>query len=173
MNYPKLPKPKKLPLKVMNNPMVAKAFALSMKMHKGRVRRGECEFNHIQRVAYSAYMKNKTIDINFDIVVAALLHDCVEDGLITFDKLSKLFPKVIVSCLRFLTKKTCYFNYIQNMSRIHDYWQRFVVLQVKKSDLRDNIYKLEDGHRKDKYMFALDYINKIEDVISLSERKYS
>ena len=95
--------------------------------------------------------------------IAALLHDVVEDSDLTFDDLSKEFPKEMIEALKLLThqKGVPYMDYIAKI-KTND-----IAKAVKIADLRHNsdLTRLEnitdkDFERVKKYQKALKFLKE-------------
>jgi (p)ppGpp synthase/HD superfamily hydrolase len=87
----------------LSHPLVAKAFAIAVKSHKGTDRiNGEPYINHPLRVA----KRLQDNGFNEEVVVVALLHDAVEDSALTLGGLRRFgFNERIVSGVDSVTKR--------------------------------------------------------------------
>ena len=104
-----------------------KAMRLAYKAHHGQV--DQCGQPYVFHPFHLAeQMKDEYT------VCIALLHDVVEDTSVTFEELSKEFPKEVIDALRLLThdKGTDYFEYVKAIK------QNPLAKAVKLADLEHN-----------------------------------
>ena len=81
--------------------MMSKAFKISEQAHKGQLRRsGEPYFNHCVEVAYNLTKWN----MNYDVIIAGLLHDAIEDTDLNRDDLINEFGEQIFKLVDGVTK---------------------------------------------------------------------
>lgn len=87
----------------LSHPLVAKAFAIAVRAHKGTNRiNGEAYINHPLRVAER--LQNN--GFNEEVIMVALLHDAVEDSDLTLGDLRRLgFNERVVSGVDSVTKR--------------------------------------------------------------------
>lgn len=134
--------------------MLEKAIIIAHRAHDGQYRKINCEpyINHPMRVA--GKMPGKLLKI------VAWLHDVVEDSDFSLSDLKKEcgLQEIHTTAIHALTKQNGenYFDYIKNLA------DNEIARQVKLADLKDNIRDLKEGSMKDKYRFALDYLEKIQ-----------
>lgn len=139
----------------------AKAMALAYKAHHGQLDKGGMPYiNHPLHVAESMLTESET--------VAALLHDVVEDSILTVDDLRKRgFPNDAVEAVRLLTKVSGqnYEDYIRAVKA------NAIARRVKIADLRHNMDLSRIGMteanatpsaraRREKYAHSLEYLLK-------------
>ena len=100
-----------------------------------------------------------------DECIVALLHDVVEDTIITFEELEKEFSKTVIDALKLLThdKDTDYMEYIQRIKT------NPIATKVKLADLRHNsdISRLDEEtikklnpEKREKYKDAIKFLSK-------------
>lgn len=133
---------------------IEKAVEIALKAHKGQVdKAGKPYILHPMTVAVNM----KTTDG----IIAALLHDVVEDSDITLEDLEKEFTSNIIEALKLLThdEETEYFDYIKKIK------SNTLAKSVKIQDLMHNsdVSRLENVTQKDiarvnKYKKALDFL---------------
>ena len=145
----------------MTNGKIELAREVATKAHEGQFRSdGKPYITHPEAVAkivediYHIYMVSESD--KEDAIQAALLHDVIEDSSITEAMLKDLgfsdtVIMVVKTCSRGLDEN--YFDFIKRIS----YISRISVL-VKIADLTHNLSDLKEGSLKDKYRFALDYL---------------
>lgn len=87
----------------INSPLIAKAYAISVRAHSGVKRKsGEVYVNHPLRVAQSL----QSAGFNDEVVAIGLLHDAVEDSPLTLGQLRKYgFNERVVSGVDSVTKR--------------------------------------------------------------------
>ena len=120
---------------------------------------GEPYIMHCIRVMHRLYTEDKELQI------IAILHDCIEDGVCTYeDLIREKFSQRVMYALGLLThdKKMPYQDYIKKMVTNED------ARLVKLSDLKDNsdITRLKglskkDFDRMEKYHIAYTYLSKV------------
>ncbi|MCG3147231.1 MAG: hypothetical protein PCFJNLEI_00669 [Verrucomicrobiae bacterium] len=128
------------------------ACDLARRAHAEHVRKtGEPYFNHVERVALS--LSDSTAR------AVGYLHDVLEDcnDPALLDELNR-FPEPIVTACKLLTRPSgeTYFNFIHRVLASGNQ----TAIAVKIADLKDNLRDLEEGHKKDKYLFALDLLEQ-------------
>ena len=146
--------------------------------HKGQYRRSIA--NKVEYILHPVtvalyiqeYKKSSNIE---DLIIAALLHDTVEDTFITIDVINKEFGETVCEIVNELTsdkeecKKMGKTNYLlQKMLKMTNY-----SLTIKLADRLDNVNDLFDfinlGTEKDK-KFALKYIKETKFIIENLEK---
>ena len=120
---------------------------LSRRAHAGQTRKsGEPYFQHAEGVARQ--VNDPTAQ------AVAYLHDVLEDCKVPvlLDELYR-FPEPIVTAVKLLTRAPgeTYFDFIHRVLASGNE----TAIAVKIADLKDNLRDHEEGHRKDKYRFAL------------------
>lgn len=130
-----------------NFELIKKAYIFSAVAHKGQRRAsGEPYLQHPLAVAYilaEMHMDEKTI-------VAGLLHDVIEDTMITIDELSELFDKEIVDLISAITKISLR-SFKSKEDQQADYYRRMIlgmsgninVIMVKLADRLHNMRTLK------------------------------
>jgi (p)ppGpp synthase/HD superfamily hydrolase len=105
-----------------------------------------------------------TIDSEFKdtITVVALLHDIWEDRKytnITLDELKEAFGDEITTAVLILSKEKgdSYFDFIVRVANSDNI---FAII-VKMADLKHNLSDAKPGSLKDKYKFALNYLERV------------
>lgn len=134
-------------LPVVNESLIAKAFQLSYESHKNDFRAsGEPYFNHPYEVALIVAKEIPLDDVS---VIAALLHDVVEDTEIGLQFLSKEFGKEVADIVDGVTKIGGVFKG-QDISQAENYRKLLLsmvkdvrVILVKFADRLHNIRTLE------------------------------
>ena len=125
---------------------------LSRRAHAGQTRKnGELYCNHVERVALTlSDPPARTV---------AYLHDVLEDckDPMLLDELNR-FPEPIVTAVKLLTRASdeTYFDFIHRVLASGNQ----TAIAVKIADLKDNLRDLENGHKKDKYLFALEVLSR-------------
>jgi len=130
-----------------NFELIKKAYIFSAVAHKGQRRAsGEPYLQHPLMVGYilaEMHMDEKTI-------VAGLLHDVIEDTMITIDELSELFDKEIVDLISAITKISLR-SFKSKEDQQADYYRRMIlgmsgninVIMVKLADRLHNMRTLK------------------------------
>lgn len=88
---------------------------------------------------------------------AGYLHDVLEDTHITEDKLRELgVNEEVIEIVKAVTKRPGekYFDFIMRID------SNMKAKLIKMADLRDNMSSIDEGSLKDKYRFALAFLNK-------------
>ena len=126
------------------------AYDLAKRAHAGQTRKnGEPYINHIERVS------SQSGDLTIETV--ACLHDVLEDCKDpSILKELNTFPEYIVTAVKLLTRAPgeTYFDFIHRILASGNQ----TAIAVKIADLKDNLRDLEEGHKKDKYRFALEML---------------
>lgn len=136
-------------------PRISQAYWLAKEIHRSQKRDGgERYFEHCRRVVcillkYKSKKTEEVLSISAEII-SALLHDCVEDGFIPTDLLTKLFDRHIANAIDILSKVTPVFD--KNTGAVKEkikkdpetYWQTIAkapmwVRRIKLADRLDNI----------------------------------
>ena len=86
------------------------------------------------------------------VVITALLHDLIEDTLVTHSDIQKRFGDDVASAVGILTKDAGeeYFDYIMRLVKSRNP----TALLVKEKDLEHNLSDIRAGSLKDKYRLA-------------------
>lgn len=141
----------------MNNLDVHNAFEFASRWHYGQNDRGgEPHMFHVVRVA-DAVRKNGGTPSE---IVAALLHDVVEDTGCTVEQIGFTFSPVVADIVGALTR-SCYIE-----ERYRDFIERCCAngrsaRLIKECDILDNIERIDDAHLdmvKKRYEPALYYL---------------
>lgn len=115
-----------------NKPTLFSTLHLVHKLYKDKTdKQGTPYIVHLLNVMFSC-------PDNDEIRMAALLHDVVEDELLTFDDLERLnYSEVVINTINSLTRlpDETYFNYINYVKL------RPIAATVKIADLQDNLAK--------------------------------
>ena len=101
----------------------------------------------------SSAARNNWAPLKNYIVMAALLHDTIEDTYVTAEYLKEEgFPIMVVEMVQFVTKQPGenYFDFIMRLQETGHIGAKM----VKLADLRHNMSDLKEGAMKDKYRFA-------------------
>lgn len=157
----------------LNKHYIWLALDTAAQLHKGQKRQaGDPYIGHVLRVANSCARKYKEGLYSASSIVVALLHDCVEDGHISFQGLEALgFHKSIIHSVGLLTiHEWANENYFQFTMRIINSDDEDAVC-VKIDDIEDNSRDIKENKkmksRADKYRFAKFLLqNKFEDLKS-------
>ncbi len=139
---------------------LAIAIALAAEGFKNKTdKSGEPYILHCLRVMYNLHTKDH------ELLIIAILHDCVEDGVCTQQDLAEMgFSDRVLQAVYLLThrKEVPYMDYIKTLSNNND------ARLVKLADLKDNsdITRLKgltkaDFDRMEKYHLAFTYLSKI------------
>ena len=83
---------------------LARAFDYAAQKHVGQRRKGAAEepyINHLAEVA--ALLAEATDGKDVDLIIAALLHDCIEDQEVTYEELVDLFGEDVAGIVREVT----------------------------------------------------------------------
>lgn len=160
--------------------LIEKVIELASTLHAGQTRvSGESYYAHLHRVATevrkvlitSFGYKDQNRELYEAVIAAGYLHDCVEDGHITFDDLraelsgltSAKFVDIIIKIIDRVTRRKGenYFQFIRRIGTItqtEDYevenLARIYAILVKICDINDNLGPTDSGSRSDKYRFA-------------------
>ena len=122
-----------------NLELLSRSYYYSQKSHEGQIRlSGEPFFVHCQETA------NILIDLRMDIptICAGLLHDVLEDGLATSDKLRKQFGKEIADLVEGLTKiSAIQFKGKKEQRQVENYRKMLLAMA---GDVRVILIKLAD-----------------------------
>lgn len=111
---------------------VKKALDLATSAHKGQLDKSGKEFIlHPMTAASTVYDKGD------DYIIAALLHDVVEDTDVTIDDIEEIFGKNTADTISLLTHddKDTYMDYIRKIKASGN----DVALQVKLADMKNNM----------------------------------
>lgn len=132
-----------------HDPLFQKTLQLVTRLHSKQWRDGgEPYLNHLLRVAW------RVSQMGLDIVIVALLHDCVEDHHITIDELRAFgYDESTLDSVFDLTRDKNKENYCQFIVRI-SLCGRFASIAVKVADLEDNMMDGKEGARLDKYRLS-------------------
>lgn len=86
----------------MNTEMILKAAAFASRAHANHKRKTNDEpyINHLIRVAYSAAQAG----LSDEVIMAAFLHDVVEDTNVNFEDLESEFPPRVVQLVKLMTQ---------------------------------------------------------------------
>lgn len=154
--------------------LIKLAHDLATEAHKGQKRKdGKPYISHPEAVAHiveqdffslipdnDAARQNWSPMKNF-VIMAALLHDTIEDTYITSDRLRmEGFPEMVIDIVKTVTKLPGE-NYFEFTMRIVESGNVGAKV-VKLADLRHNMSDLAEGSMLDKYRFAtyvLSYFN--------------
>ena len=135
---------------------IKRAFFLAKEAHKGvRRRSGEPYIIHPLEVALIAV---REIGLGKKSVVAALLHDVVEDTEYTVDDISRMFSPKIASMVDGLTKMAGVFN--ANTSEQAEYFRK--VLLTLSDDVRVIIIKIADRLHNMRTLGAMPHAKQIK-----------
>jgi|HubBroStandDraft_6_1064221.scaffolds.fasta_scaffold67695_2 (p)ppGpp synthase/HD superfamily hydrolase len=133
--------------------------SLSRRAHAGQTRKnGEPYFEHPHRMALSLSDSTaRAVAYLHDV-----LEDCKDEAIL---KELNAFPEFITTAVKLLTRTTgeTYFNFIHRILASGNQ----TAIAVKIADLKDNLRDLEEGHKKDKYRFALALL---EDAIRVRQK---
>lgn len=136
---------------MINTKLTRKAMILAYDAHMGQYDRAEVPY------IYHPIHLAEQMDNELECIVA-LLHDVVEDTMVTFDDLEKDFSKEVIDVLRLLThdKKVEYMEYIKKIKN------NPIAKKIKIADIRHNmdetrldVINSKDIKRKEKYVKAL------------------
>src|SRR6185295_8445768 len=107
---------------------VVNAAVVAIKAHYGqRDKGGRPYLCHVMHVASRMYSEDE--------IVAALLHDVVEDSYYTFADLDRIFPPRVVQAVKALTRAKIGESYLDYIERVT---KDDLAVKVKLADLRHN-----------------------------------
>lgn len=114
----------------------------------------EYDFDHARRVAARV--------IGYDAKLVAMLHDAVEDGVITEDELAETVGDAgIFKAILLLTRThgVTYMDYIRQIY-VADGYVGYLARAVKIADLTENLGRMDDAHEHNraKYEAALELL---------------
>lgn len=140
---------------MLYTPLTKKALKISFEAHKNQLDKSGIPY------VYHPYEVATGVSTEAEICVA-LLHDVVEDTLITFeDLIAEGFKNEIIDALRIMThnENTPYFDYVRKIK------QNPIAKNVKLADLKHNstisrfdIVTDDDIERLNKYQCAIDIL---------------
>lgn len=155
--------------------LVKLAHNIATEAHKGQKRKdGKPYITHPEAVAkivhddfFSLMPQNEAAQANWSVVknyviMAALLHDTIEDTYVTSERLRQAgFPEMVIDIVKTVTKQPNenYFEFIMRIMESGNVGAKI----VKLADLQHNMSGLQEGSMKDKYRFAtyiLSYFNQ-------------
>ncbi len=163
------------------NPAIKEALNFAKEKHKGQRRiSGEPYIEHPKRVAKIVKKSKKSHQIE-KLIIAALLHDTIEDTDATPEEISKKFGPLVASLVSKLTtnkkekdkigKKEYLSQKLTNKKKITN-WS----LVIKLADRLDNISHLKNTTKKfkEKYLeetnFLIDKLEKKRDLSSTQKK---
>ncbi len=135
--------------------LTRKAMKIAFNAHKGQTDKGGAPY-----ILHPAFVADRMED-EYACAVA-MLHDVVEDTIVTFGELEEEFPAEIIQALKLLTrnKDEDYFDYIKKIK------SNELAKQVKIVDLKhdSDLSRLEtvtekDIERRNKYLQAIEILN--------------
>lgn len=144
----------------MSENLVEKAKKFAIIAHSGQKRKnGEPYIIHPQAVAEAVQKKMEDEGIWGPIqikwaVAAAWLHDVVEDTPVTIEDIEERFPNAVSNYVENLTRRKEE-NYFEFIRRVDFY---VAPRLIKILDIIHNMSDLEEGTLKDKYRFALHFL---------------
>jgi (p)ppGpp synthase/HD superfamily hydrolase len=147
---------------MVNNNLIRKAINFTIEKHKDQIRKisGLPYYVHPINV-FSFVRKYKESKNITDLLCSALLHDILEDTIVSFEELTKEFnPRIASICLELKNdleeiKRIGKFEYFCNKLRgISSY-----ALTIKLADILDNISDEPSGKQKIGYIKAVEYIS--------------
>ncbi len=163
------------PLSRKQEEFLQRAYSFAEECHRGQMRDQNVPFfYHVTRVAYLVATKGKIKDV--DVIAAALLHDSVESGAITFWKIQSLFSKRVARFVKLLTnrKNNSKFNsknmveYIQKIAQSND-----EIRIIKLCDRIDNVRCLPYNKEKNKKRYIAETMKHHVHVIGSSSQSES
>jgi (p)ppGpp synthase/HD superfamily hydrolase len=135
-----------------------KALKFAKEAHQGQFRKdGKTPYiEHPKAVARSLIRRGTKTKI---MISSALLHDVIEDTNFNHFDIRFRFGKQIADTIQLLSrvKGENYYGYIN----VIGFSKNIFAIEIKMEDLRHNMFDLEEGSKKDKYRFALDYLKKV------------
>lgn len=133
------------------NKLVETALKIAEEAHAGQTR----EDGKTPYIYHPKAVAKKFVDPV--LIAVALLHDVIEDSDLTMeDLIDKGIPAEVAEAVDVLTKRP-HQNYVDY---IHSVMKLPIARAVKIEDLKHNM-KTSYGNRKDKYMLALDILEKV------------
>lgn len=139
---------------MINTKLTKKAMIIAYNAHKNQFDKAGVPY------IYHPICLAEQMDTELECIVA-LLHDVVEDTVVTFEELNKIFSKEVIELVRVLThdKKVDYMDYIAEVKKVA------VAKKVKIADITHNSDEnrlgnitMNDIIRMKKYKNALEFL---------------
>ena len=135
------------------------AACMARQAHKGQIDRdGKPHFEHCERVAERVSAEfDDDYELGKNAIIAAYLHDTLEDTMLTYGDIEKEFGDVIATAVVALTHLDGEETYRQFIMRAA---KNPIARVVKVADIQDNLSRKDakSFHKNELYLWALDYL---------------
>ena len=149
----------------MNSIRILEAVRFAEKCHRGQTRHGgEPYITHPLAVAKLVSIKLELLEESFDeetkedIIIAALLHDVIEDCDVGFEALRNLYGIKVARLVLNLSRNNSQEEYEQYIDRILDAGKE--TLLIKEADLEHNCSQIGKSSMVSRYLGSLKKIRK-------------
>jgi (p)ppGpp synthase/HD superfamily hydrolase len=138
------------------------AAIMAKKAHAGQIDRdGKNHYEHCERVARRVTGTNvSNYETSANAVIAAYLHDTLEDTALTYGEIERDFGEEIATAVLALTHLDGDENYKEYVIRVG---RNPIARVVKIADIQDNLGRKDakSFYKHDLYLWALDYLQNI------------